>query len=72
LAAKPDTILAWFRKLVAQKFDDSDHRLDPGRPFLGRKVTELIVRMARGNSDWDTIASPESWTISVMASPIKP
>jgi putative transposase len=27
-AAKPDTILAWFRKLVAQKFDGSRHRLN--------------------------------------------
>jgi hypothetical protein len=26
-AARPDTILAWFRKLVAQKFDGSWHRL---------------------------------------------
>jgi putative transposase len=51
-AAKPDTILAWFRKLVAQKFDGSQHRRYPGRPPLGRKVTELIVRMARENSDW--------------------
>ena len=32
-AAKPDTILAWFRKLVAQKFDGSQHRLYPGRPL---------------------------------------
>ena len=51
-AAKPDTILAWFRKLVAQKFDGSQHRLYPGRPAFGREITELIVRMARENSDW--------------------
>jgi hypothetical protein len=31
-AAKPNTILAWFRKLVAHKFDGSRHRLYPGRP----------------------------------------
>src|SRR5438270_10871472 len=49
-AAKPDTILAWFRKLVAQKFDGSLHRLYPGRPPLGRSITELIVRLARWNS----------------------
>ena len=29
---KPDTILAWHRKLVAQKFDGSQHRNYPGRP----------------------------------------
>jgi transposase InsO family protein len=51
-AAKPDTILAWFRTLIAHKFDGSKRRLYPGRPPLGRKLTELIVRMARENSDW--------------------
>jgi transposase InsO family protein len=51
-AAKPDTILAWFRKLVAQKFDGSRHRLYPGRPPMGRKVTQLVVRMTRQNSGW--------------------
>jgi hypothetical protein len=51
-AAKPDTILAWFRKFVAQKFDGSRHRLYPGRPPLRREITELIVRMACENRDW--------------------
>jgi putative transposase len=51
-AAKPDTILAWFRKLVAQKFDGSRRRLYPGRPPIGREITKLIVRMARENNDW--------------------
>ena len=30
--AKPDTILAWYRKLVAHKFDGSKARRGPGRP----------------------------------------
>src|SRR5215469_8576909 len=51
-AAKPDTILAWFRKLVAQKFDGSQHRLYPGRPPIGREIAELIIRLARENSGW--------------------
>ena len=50
--AKPDTILAWYRRLIAQKFDGSKHRSYPGRPRVGREVTELIVRMARENSGW--------------------
>jgi len=29
---KPDTILGWHRRLVAQKFDGSKHRKAPGRP----------------------------------------
>src|SRR6516162_6840123 len=30
--AKPDTILDWYRCLVAQKFDGSQHRAYPGHP----------------------------------------
>ena len=30
--AKPDTILAWYRRLIAVKFDGSKHRSYPGRP----------------------------------------
>src|SRR5712664_1964588 len=33
-AAKPDTILAWYRRLVAQKFDGSRQRAYPGRPRI--------------------------------------
>jgi putative transposase len=51
-AAKPATILAWFRKLIAHKFDGSQHRLYPGRPPIGRKIAELVVRLARENSGW--------------------
>ena len=50
--AKPDTILAWYRRLIAQKFDGSKRRTYPGRPRVGREVTDLIVRMARENSGW--------------------
>src|SRR5918997_1663162 len=52
VVAKPDTILAWYRRLIAQKFDVSKHRSYPGRPRVGREVTELIVRMSRENSGW--------------------
>jgi hypothetical protein len=33
--AKPDTILAWYRRLIAKKFDSSKHRSYPGRPRVG-------------------------------------
>src|ERR1700751_3317436 len=51
-SAKPDTILGWYRKLIARKFDGSKHRSYPGRPPVGREVTQLIVRMARENCGW--------------------
>src|SRR5467141_353395 len=31
---KPDTILAWYRKLIAQKCDGSTQRQSPGRPKI--------------------------------------
>ena len=50
--AKPDTILAWYRRLIASKFDGSKHRSYPGRPRIDREIEALIVRMARENSGW--------------------
>jgi putative transposase len=50
--ARPDTILGWYRKLVARKFDGSKARRGPGRPRIKREVEELILRMASENRDW--------------------
>src|SRR5215467_424746 len=54
--AKPDTILAWYRRLIAQKFDGSRHR-SPGRPRVSLELEALVVRMARENrtSGYDRI-----------------
>src|SRR4051794_26197793 len=38
--ARPDTILGWYRKLIAQKFDGSKYRRYPGRPAIGREITD--------------------------------
>jgi transposase InsO family protein len=50
--AKPDTILAWHRKLVAQKFDGSQQRKAPGRPKIDPELEGLVVRMAKENRSW--------------------
>ena len=47
----PDTLLAWHRKLVAQKYDGSGRR-DPGRPRVMSEIRKLIVEMARQNRSW--------------------
>src|ERR1035438_2567406 len=39
-AAVPDTILAWYRRLVARKFDGSQKRRTPGRRVVKRKRDE--------------------------------
>jgi putative transposase len=49
---KPDTILGWHRKLVAQKFDGSAQRRSPGRPKIAPELEALIVRIARENRSW--------------------
>jgi hypothetical protein len=42
--ARPDTILGWYRKLVAHKFDGSKARRGPGRPRIKREIEQLIIR----------------------------
>jgi transposase InsO family protein len=49
---KPDTILAWHRRLVAKKFDGSPQRKAPGRPMIDQEFETLIVRMAEENRSW--------------------
>src|ERR1043166_5932996 len=49
LVAKPDTILGWYRRLIAQKFDGSKHRAYPGRRTMSPKIVKLVLRMAREN-----------------------
>src|SRR6202521_3016959 len=49
--ARPGTILAWYRKLVACKFDGSKARQGSGRPRVKREVEQLIVRMASENRE---------------------
>jgi len=44
----PDTILRWYRKLVAQKYDGSKTRR-PGRPTTKPDIAALVVRMANEN-----------------------
>src|SRR3954471_8610448 len=62
--AKPDTILAWYRRLIAQKFDGSKPRAYPGRPPLQREIVELVVQMARENPSRVTIGSSALYSIS--------
>jgi len=50
--ARPDTILAWYRRLVPKKFDGSKRLQYPGRPAIQTEVEALVVRMAKENSGW--------------------
>jgi putative transposase len=48
---KPDTLLAWHRKLIAEKYDGSANRA-PGRPRTAAEIEKLVVQMAEENRDW--------------------
>ncbi len=52
-AAKPDTIMGWYRKLVARKFNGSKSRRYSGRPRIDDEIEQLVMRMAKENSGWD-------------------
>src|SRR5437773_4399405 len=49
---KPDTMLGWHRKPVAQTCDGSKHRKAPGRPPIDQELEALMVRMAQDNRSW--------------------
>ncbi len=46
----PDTLRAWYRKLIARKWTYA--RKGPGRPRVSEEITELVLRMARENPTW--------------------
>ncbi len=46
-AAKPETILGWYRRLIARKFDGSKRRRLPGRPRVDCHIVGMVVRLAR-------------------------
>ena len=54
--AKPDTPLAWYRKLIANKFDGSKFRQRVGRPRMDEEAEPLVVQMAKENPAGATIA----------------
>jgi putative transposase len=50
--ATPETLLRWYHRLIAHKFDGSKQRRPCGRPRIAEEVEELIVRMAEENPTW--------------------
>ena len=56
----PDTLLRWYRQLIARKYDGSRKR-GPGRPRRHSVLTRLILHMARENPSGGTPASATPW-----------
>ncbi len=47
----PDTLLRWYRRLIARKYDGSETRR-LGRPKTAAEIGKLILRMAQENPGW--------------------
>jgi putative transposase len=47
----PDTILSWYRQLIAQKYDGGAKR-GPGRPRVNDTIRSLVLRMGKENVTW--------------------
>jgi hypothetical protein len=69
---KPDTILAWHRRRVTQKFDDSLQRKAPGRPRIAPELEALLVRMAQENRSWGYFFDPTAWPMRSVDAPQRP
>ena len=48
----PDTLLRWYQRLIAQKFDGSTQRRALGRPRVTEEIEYLVIRMAEENATW--------------------
>jgi putative transposase len=48
----PETVLAWYRKLIAQKYDGSKNRKQPGRPRIAQEIVDLVIRFEKENPHW--------------------
>src|SRR5438874_5871983 len=59
--AKPDTLLAWYRKLIANKFDRSRFRKSWGRPRVDEETERLVVQMAKENPGGAMTGSWAPW-----------
>ena len=47
--ATPDTLMRWYHRLIAQKFDGSHHRQLLGRPRVHEEVEQLVIRLVAEN-----------------------
>ena len=50
--ATPDTLMRWYKRLIADKFDGSKTRKELGRPRVCEEIEQLVMRMAEENPTW--------------------
>ena len=72
MVARPETILAWYRRLIAHKFDGPKSRRRPGRPRVRADIESLVVRMAKENPSWGYDRIVGAWRIWATKCQTKP
>ena len=48
----PDTVLDWYRELIAQKYDGSPNRKKNGRPNIYHVITHWVLKLRKDNPRW--------------------
>ncbi len=48
----PDTIIGWYNKLIAQKYDGTYNRGKVGRPQITLEIVNLIIKFKKENPRW--------------------
>jgi len=48
----PDTVLGWYRNLIAQKYDSSNNRKKIGRPNMHGVITRWVLKLRDENPRW--------------------
>jgi len=48
----PDTIIGWYNKLIAEKYDGTCNRAKVGRPPITLEIVNLVIKFKKENSRW--------------------
>jgi putative transposase len=54
----PETVLGWYRKLIAQKYDGSENCKNPETEDFA-EIIDLVIRFKKENPHWGY--SPARW-----------
>ena len=49
---RPETVLRWHKKLIAQKYDSSKVKRKPGRPGIDIEIEQLVLKFVKENKTW--------------------
>jgi hypothetical protein len=49
----PDTVMRWYNKLIAEKYDGSQKRGKVGRPQITPEIVALVICFKKENPRWD-------------------